>query len=152
MRAFVNQCVQHVNLFGIIVAMKNAPQNTQKLSLKAMAAAGAVMGLEPVMAPELGPDGFWLIEEGGIAGAAVVVLCLAGSPVVPLEAVHALRKEAAHGMRAQLILVSRRGVYAKDVGPLEVDGWMGMGEKGAAVFYETRQLQRLCDSDARWFA
>ena len=152
MRAFVNQYVQHVNLFGIIVAMKNAPQNTQKLSLKVMAAAGVVLGLEPVPAPELGPDGFWLMEEGGIAGAAVVVPCLAGSPVVPLSAVHTLRKEAAHGMRAQLILVSRRGVYAKDVGPLEVDGWMGMGEKGAVVFYETRQLQRLCDSDMGWFA
>lgn len=134
--------------------MKSTPSNAQKpaISLKAMGAAGAVLGLEPVLAPELGPDGFWLMEEGGVAGAAVVVLCLVAPPMVPLLAVHALRKEAAHGMRAQLILVSRRGVYAKDVGPLDVDGWMGMGEKGAVVFYETRQLRRLCDSDLGWFA
>lgn len=134
--------------------MKSTPSNTQKpaISLEAMAAAGAVLGLEPVLAPELGPDGFWLMKKGEVAGAAVVVLCLAAPPAVPLSAVHALRKEAAHGLRAQLILVSRRGVYAKGVGPLEVDGWMGMGEKGAMVFYEVRQLQRLCDSDARWFA
>lgn len=89
-----------------------------------------------------------------------------------LHKVQALRQYAAAGLQARVIFATPKGIFAKKIGPLEIDGWIGIGGRtdrgdakdqelmvhfgdlvlGDKVMREEKEpMTRICDSDERWF-
>lgn len=86
-----------------------------------------------------------------------------------LHKVQALRNYAAAGLQARVIFATPQGVFAKKIGPLEIDGWIGIGGRTdrndpmdmefVCHFYtpgheteEAHPMTKICDSDQGWFA
>ena len=84
----------------------------------------------------------------------------------------ALRNYAAAGLQARVIFATPKGIFAKKIGPLEIDGWIGIGGRkdrndpsdiemvahfgdlvlGDKVMREEKEpMTKICDSDERWF-
>ena len=89
-----------------------------------------------------------------------------------LHKVQALRQYAAAGLQARVIFATPSGVFAKKVGPGEIDGWIGVGGRkdrndpldtemvvhfgdlvvGDKTMREEKDpMTKLADSDPRWF-
>ena len=94
------------------------------------------------------------------------------SMFLSLAKCQALRNYAAAGLQARVIFATPQGVFSKKIGPLEIDGWVGIGgrrdrgddkdtelmcffgdlvQNGKTYREEKEPMQRLCDSDPRWF-
>jgi hypothetical protein len=92
--------------------------------------------------------------------------------MLSLDKVQALRNYAAMGLEARVIYATPEGIYVKKVGPLAIDGWIGMGGRtdrddpddtemvvyfgqmtvnGRRISEEKDPMKRLCDSERRWF-
>ena len=90
-----------------------------------------------------------------------------------LHKVQALRQYAAAGLQARVIYATPQGIYAKKVGPLEIDGWIGIGGRkdrndpvdtelmvhwgdlvinGQTMKAEQDPMTKICDSNPEWFA
>ena len=90
-----------------------------------------------------------------------------------LEKVQALRNyAAATGIAARVIFATPKGIFAKKIGPLEIDGWVGLGGRtdrgdpddvemvvyfgplvvGGKVYREeVEPMTRIADSRREWF-
>lgn len=91
------------------------------------------------------------------------------SMFLSLDKCQALRNYAAAGLQARVIWATPQGLFVKKIGPLEIDGWIGIGGRTdrndpldmefVAHFYtpgqqteEAEPMTRLCDSKPEWFA
>jgi hypothetical protein len=83
-----------------------------------------------------------------------------------LKKCQALRDYAASGLQSRVIFATPEGVYSKKIGPLVLDGWIGIGGRKdrndpkdveMVCFFsvngkeESEPMKRVCDSDSRWF-
>jgi len=87
---------------------------------------------------------------------------------ISLDKCRVLRDYAATGLQARVIFATPEGVYAKIVGPLHIDGWIGIGgrkdrndgmDQEMVVYFDTDEakskelwpMKRLMDSKQEWF-
>lgn len=132
-------------------------------------------GMKAVKLPQFRDIDFALVRGEVVWGVAEVKCRNKHYPqmFLSLHKVQALRNYAAAGLQARVIFATPQGVFTKKIGPLEIDGWIGIGgrtdrgdnkdqellvyfgdlvQNGKTYKEEQEPMQRLCDSDQGWFA
>ncbi len=125
-------------------------------------------GMKAVKLPKFDVD-FVLMKGEVVWGVAEVKGRMKHYPqmFVGLEKIQKLRQYACTGLQARMIFATPEGIFAKKIGPAEVDGWIGVGgrkDRGdsldiellcyfdtSAPSEEKNVMTRVCDSDPRWF-
>ena len=131
-------------------------------------------GMKAVKLPQFQDIDFALMRGDAVWGVVEIKCRKKHYPqmFLSLHKVQGLRAYAASGLQARVIFATPEGLFAKKIGPLEVDGWIGIGGRkdrgdeidtellvhfGDLVFNgktykeEKDPMTKICDSDPRWF-